>query len=237
VASRAARANARAASAGRVVATRASERSAPALAGLLERALGDELRGRRGRRRRPRHGAALGELVGVAAVVDVEQQRGDVDARHAVGQRVVDLRDEREAPALDAVDEVHLPQRARPVERLREQPAGERGELRLAVGVRQRRVPDVEGQVEARVVDPAGAQEAAGRPREALAVARQPVQAPADHQREIVVGRRIAVEQQDPADVHVRGGVLDLQERSVESAQPLVVRSHWPPLPRWTGIG
>jgi hypothetical protein len=62
---------------------------------------------------------------------EVEQHGREVDARDAVDERVMGLGDEREAVALDALHEPHLPERLGAVERLRMHAGGERAQLRL----------------------------------------------------------------------------------------------------------
>ena len=64
------------------------------------------------------------------------------------------LCDDREAIALDAVDEPHLPDRLRAVEPLREDPRREVPELLLRARRRQGGVADVVVEVELGVVDP-----------------------------------------------------------------------------------
>ena len=54
----------------------------------------------------------------------------------------------------EPLDQPHLPQRPRAVQRLREHPSGQALELGLVAGAGQGRVADVEGDVEVRVVDP-----------------------------------------------------------------------------------
>jgi hypothetical protein len=67
---------------------------------------------------------------------------------------VVGLADDREAAALDAVDQPHLPDRLRPVEPLGEDARRERAQLVLAPGGGERSVADVVVEVEVGVVDP-----------------------------------------------------------------------------------
>ena len=64
------------------------------------------------------------------------------------------LVDEREAAALDPVDQPHLPQRLRAVEALGEDPGRQGPQLLLVAGGRERGVADVVVEVELRVVDP-----------------------------------------------------------------------------------
>jgi hypothetical protein len=191
----------------------AVERVARLLHGALEQQLGLA---------RPRRGLPAVTRRGLLSVGGhVEQQRRDVDAGDPVGERVVDLRDDRPAPAAQLVDEVRLPERAVAVQRLAEELPGERPQLCVAARLRQPGVAHVEVDLEARVVDPAGPQQRAGGPREALAVARQALEPRLDGGGELVVGRGVALEHEDPSDMHVGRAVLDLQERSVECTQSI----------------
>jgi hypothetical protein len=94
-----------------------AERDAGRAGGDLHRGLGLELDVGGRRRGLPRR---LGLLDLARLGRDVEEHREDVDARHAVDERVVGLRDDREAVVLQAVDEPHLPQRLGAVELLAE---------------------------------------------------------------------------------------------------------------------
>ena len=78
-------------------------------------------------------------------------------------------------------------------------------------------------EVEARVVDPARAADPGRRVGELLAVARRAVEAAADVREEVVERRRLAAEDRDAADVHVRRRALLEQERRVERAQRVEV--------------
>ena len=138
---------------------------------------------RRGAPRAPGRGLAGNE---------VGRGRGEngcgVHARHAVDHAVVQFRDQREALAVQALDDPRLPQRSRTIERLRGDAPGERLELRVAARAGKRRVPHVVVDVEVRVVHPyrrqrfvlvravaetqVAAQFAVRAPHELLAVAR-----------------------------------------------------------------
>src|SRR3712207_9428398 len=58
---------------------------------------------------RPR---AVGRVDLAPGGLEVEQDAEDLRARHAVDDRVVDLRQQRAVPVLEPVDEVELPQRS-----------------------------------------------------------------------------------------------------------------------------
>ena len=164
--------------------------------------------------------------------IEVEQHGREVDPRHAVDQRVMGLRDQREAAVVESLHEPQLPQRLRAVEPLRVDAGGERAQLVLGAGLRQRGVAQVVLEVEARVVDPHRSPGLDRRERELLAVAGDEVQPPAHVVGEVVERRRRALEDHDGADVHV--GVLALlcQERRVHRRQPIAVRLRHVPLPR-----
>ena len=106
---------------------------------------------------------ALGRAARSGTGGQVEQHGGDVHPRHAVHQRVVGLRDQREAVALEPLHQPDLPQRLGAVQALGEDPPGQPAQLVLRARRGQRRVAHVVVDVEARVVDP----EAAGPSRSA----------------------------------------------------------------------
>ena len=115
------------------------------------------------------------------------------------------------------VGDPQLPQRPLPVER-----HGERHVGQLANVVRGA-VKHVVGDVEVLGVHPFGRVEAQRDAGQALAVARRAAQAARDVVAQLVERRHGPVgrgqERRHPADVHVGGGALDLQERCVERGQ------------------
>jgi len=84
----------------------------------------------------------------------VEQHGRDVHSGDAVDERVMGLCEQSKPSLGQALHQPQLPERLGAVERLREHAAGQPLELLLAAWLRQRRVADVEGGVEVRVVDP-----------------------------------------------------------------------------------
>ena len=151
----------------------------------------------------------------------VEEHGREVDAGDAVDHRVVRLGDQREPPVLEALDEPQLPQRLRAVQALGEH-ARAHGEQRVLVAGRgQRRVAHVVGEVERRVVDPQRAAGLERRRRELLAVARDEVQPRLDVREELLQPGRLALEQREGADVHVRVRLLLRQERGIDRRQPV----------------
>jgi len=136
---------------------------------------------------------------------------------------VVALGDEREAAALQAVDEQQFPERLRAVQAVGEDPPGEVLQLLLAARRGQAGVAQVVAQVEVRVVDPdrpALVERDAG---EALAKAGDEVQARLDQLAQLVVGRRGPVEDGDRCDVQACPGLLEVQERRVECRDAVTV--------------
>jgi hypothetical protein len=152
--------------------------------------------------------------------------RGDVDAGDAVDERVVGLADDREPVARQALDEPDLPQRLAAVELLGEQPAGEPPELVVAARGGQPRVAQVVAEVEVRVVDPDRAALLERDARQPLAVARDEVQARLQRVEQVVVLGRLALERHDRGDMHVRAGVLDVEEGGVERGEAVGVAGH-----------
>ena len=149
----------------------------------------------------------------------VEEHRGDVDAGDAVDERVVGLRQQRKAIVGQPLDEPQLPQGPSAVERLAEHPPREPLELGVPARARQRRVADMEPDVEVRVVDPHRPALAERDERQPLAVARNEMQARLDRRHELLVGGSRAGEDRAAGDVHMRGVALEVQKRRVEARQ------------------
>ena len=123
----------------------------------------------------------------------VEEDRRDVDARDAVDQGVVGLRDHRSGSRpcrREALDDVHLPERLGAVELLGEEPAAEGRELLVGAGRGQGAVAHVVADVEVRVVDPHRPSLAERHEGQALAVAGDEVQPALDRGDRVVVGGR-----------------------------------------------
>ena len=179
------------------------------------------------RRRRSRHEARrLGRLGHVGR--EIHQHLHQVDARDAVDHAVMDLRDQREAVLLDALDDPDLPERSRAVEMLLHHARREPLQLLLGAGTRQARVPHVVFELEVLVVDPHRVV-LERDPREALAIARDLVQRRADHRADLVgvdaaVGslQRSRLEDHRRGDVHVGVRLLEHEERVVERGEAVV---------------
>src|SRR5205807_7309384 len=104
---------------------------------------------------------------------------------------------------------------------------GEQKQLLLGAGRGQRGVTDVVLEVEAGIVDPQRAPGLEWRRGQLLAVARHQMQTAAYVIKELVEVGRWALEDQHPADMHVRGVALLVKERCVDRSQAVqVVLSH-----------
>jgi hypothetical protein len=143
---------------------------------------------------------------------------------------VVDLGEEADAPVPQAVDEVDLPQRPRPVQRPGHDPGQDLRDLALGARRRDRGLAHVVVEVEVGVLDPVGQVEAERHLDEPPAEGRQQVQPLGDDRpqalradRPVGRGRRV-VDAQDP-DVPERARRLDAQELRVERRQLV----HQPP--------
>ncbi len=183
------------------------------------RVAGDEPRGGW---HRARHPLVLG-LGRLRHGLHVEQDRRDVDAGDAVDERVVGLREQREALALQPLHQPQLPERLRAVELLGELPRHHVLQLLLGAGRGQRRVADVVLEVERRVVDPERAPRLQGRDGELLAEAGDEVEAAADVLDQVVVARRRTLEDQHPADVHVARIGLVAEKRGIDRTEAIHV--------------
>ena len=157
--------------------------------------------------------------------LEVEEDGRDVDPGDAVDQRVVALADDREAVALEALDQPQLPERLRAVELLGEDPGGEVAQLLLGARRRQRGLAHVVVEVEVGVVDPDRPALVEGHEAQLLAEARDEVQARVDVVAELLVGRRRALEDDRRGDVHVGAASLHVEERGVEAGQPILTHS------------
>ena len=190
----------------------------------LEQRVGQQLGAARERARDPlvvgrRHRQRVGR--------GIEQDGRDVDAGDPVDERVMRLRQHREAPVRETLDEPQLPQRPAAVERLGEHAAREPLQLALAAGAGQRRVAHVVADLEVGIVDPHRAALAERHERQPLAVAGHEVQSRLDRLDQLVIRRGGAVEHRAARHVHVRRVALEMQKRAVEPGQPVLVRHRW----------
>ncbi len=134
------------------------------------------------------------------------------------------LRQHREAPAGEALDEPQLPQGPAAVERLGEHPARETLELALAAGAWQRRVTDVVAHVEMGIVHPHRAALVERHERQPLPVAGHEVESRLDRLDQLVIRWGGADEHRAARHVHVGRVALEMQKRAVEAGQPVLVR-------------
>jgi hypothetical protein len=137
---------------------------------------------------------------------------------------VVDLRQQRDAPALEPVDHVELPQRAAAVERAPEHTLHRLGQLPVVARRGQRGLTDMEVQVEVRVVDPVGEVEPERDLGQPPAQRRQQVQPLLEqllHLRrtQLAVRRRRGVVDPQERHVSVDPGRFDVEELGVEAGQ------------------
>ena len=135
-------------------AQRRSERRATISAGTVARSSSASASSCARGRQRPRDPLMIGRRHRHRVRRGVEQHGRDVDARDAVDERVMGLRQQREAVVGQALHQPQLPQRPAAIQCLREHAAREALQLVVAAGTRQRRVPDVVGDLEVRIVDP-----------------------------------------------------------------------------------
>ena len=166
--------------------------------------------------RRPLLDLGLLHLRGV-----VQEHRQQVGARHPVDHAVVDLRDQRPAPALEPLHDPHLPERLAAVEVLGEDPPGQVAQLLVAAGRRHRRVPDVVQDLEVGVVHPDRPPQLQRHHPHLLPVARDQRQLAGHHPDDVAVGGRRALEDRDVADVHRVVVVLDREKGRVERVHPV----------------
>ena len=84
----------------------------------------------------------------------IEQDPGHVHAGRAVDRGVVEEQDHRHPAAFQAMDEMDVPQRPAPVERLARQARRELGEPAVVPGRRQRHLREVVVEIEVGILDP-----------------------------------------------------------------------------------
>ena len=154
-------------------------------------------------------------------LVGREEHAEDVEAGDTVDERVVGLGEDREAIAIEALHEPHLPQRPVAAQVVREDAGGEHLQLVVAARLRERGVAHVVAQVEALVVDPARAGLGERNLRDALPVTRHQAEARLDVGQQPLVWRWLPGEDQHRRHVHVRGRILQLQERCIKRAEPV----------------
>ena len=166
--------------------------------------------------------------------LQVHERDEDLRAGQPVEGGVVDLAQQPDLrPVLDAVDEVHLPQRAAAIEPALEDARALLGQLAQVARSGQRDLADVVVEVDVRLLDPERVVEAERDLDQAPAERRQQVQALAQHRAQAAdgddaAGRGRGVVHGQAADVAVGPVVLERQELGVEARE----LSHGSPLRR-----
>ena len=173
----------------------------------------------RGLSRRPPGGDRGGLHLGAR----VEDHLSDVDRAHAVDHGMVRFGQQRESPALEPLDQVHLPQGPLQVELPAHDARDELAQLRVGSRPGQGGAAHVVRDVEGLVVDPHRVRQVSGHPAHALAVSRHEGDAAADQRDEPVVVKPAArrLEDQHAAHMHGGGATLQIEEGHVEGAQPI----------------
>ena len=147
---------------------------------------------------------------------DVEEHRGDIDPGDSVNERVVGLGEQGEAVLAQSLDQPQLPQRSRAIQGLGEDAPGQALELLLATRAGQGGVADVEIGVEVGIVDPDRTALVEGHEGQSLPIAGNEVKPGDDLSDELVVVRRIPLEDHAPGHVHMGGVALQVQKGGVE---------------------
>ncbi len=173
----------------------------------------------------------------IGLLLEIEEDRGDVDPGDAVDERVVALADHGEAVTVEPLDQPQLPERLGAVELLGEDPRREVAQLLFGARRRQRAAAHVVIEVEEGVVDPDRPALLEGDEAQLLAEARDEVQPRLDLVAELFMGRRAALEEDRRGDMHVRPGPLHMEEGSVESGQSIAIHRFILADPRLGSIG
>ncbi len=148
---------------------------------------------------------------------DVEEDLTKIDRLDAVDQQLVRLREHCHSAALQALDEIDLPERASAVERAGDDPGREFQQLGHGARLRQGGSTHVEGEVEVGIVDPHRVGQIPGHTGDPLAIAgdeRDPVGDQVD-QRVIVQAAFAGLEDLDSGIVHGRRGRLARKEGQI----------------------
>ena len=200
--------------------SRDGSQQAQRIPGDAERGTGDQF-GSAGapagaRRCRAFGGADLGRLV--------EQQADDLAAGDAVDDGVMNLGVDGDVAGFEAGDDVHLPQRPRPVERARMQPGHLRRQLPIVARRRERQVAHVELEVEVLVLHPVREVQAERHFEQPPAQHREQVHAVGEqphHDLDVQLpeGSRARVVDAEAADMSGLPPVLDRQELGVEAGE------------------
>jgi hypothetical protein len=164
---------------------------------------------------RRRHLAHLGR--------GVVEHLGQLDPGLAVDAAVVRLGVVGDLAVLEAVDDVHLPQRAAAVEQRGVQPRDQRVELLHRPGAAQGRAAHVVVEIDIVVLDPHRIGQLEGHLRELAVEQAAQVHALADQRLHVLVVVALVafrqLEQHEAADVHRRLRRFEMQEGRVHAAQ------------------
>ena len=136
------------------------------------------------------------------------------------------LADDREAVALETVDDPHLPERLRAVEALGEGAGGERPQLLLVAGGREGGMADVVVEVQVRVVDPDRPALVERDEPQLLAEAGDEMEARLEVVAELPEVRRRALEDHRRGDVHVSSVALQVEEGRIQAGQPIETHAY-----------
>ena len=132
------------------------------------------------------------------------------------------LREDREAAALDALHQPHLPQRPVAPQMMREHAPGEHLQLSLATGRRQSGVTHVIPQIKPLIIDPTRPRLAERNHRQPLPITRHQAQTRIDMRQQPLIPRRIAGKDQHTRHMHVRRRVLQIQKRRIKRTKPVL---------------
>jgi hypothetical protein len=149
----------------------------------------------------------------------IEEAFQELASGYAVDHGVMDLLEERSATAVQAFQEVHLPEGSRPRKRARQELGHEVGELAIAARTRHRPAVEVLARVEARVVFPRGMAERERHELRALGAPAEPRDASLDAACERLDADS-SVEDRDAPDVELRVPALEIQEARVARRHP-----------------
>lgn len=158
----------------------------------------------------------------LAAGCTIEQDLGQLDTREAVGYGVVRLHHERLAPTLEAVNEVHLPERPVAREKGPVDGAAQPAQLGGVTGRRQAVVVEVPGEAYPRHTNPLRSGEPELAEAGALVELGEAPDPPRDHASQLGHRHGVAwLDHHNAGYVHGKAWTLESQKRRLESIQTL----------------